>query len=435
MANKKEKKIDINDVQFLFLSFLIIIYFFYGFFTNENSAGAGGYTGDFKLIWSNLLLLKEGLFTNIDNPAYNDSRSPLSYILHILLNPFIDNKHEFRNSTFVISLIIPYLLFLAIKENFKKLRFSITLLLAVTVTLSPYFRTTAYWSLGENYAIIFLLLTYLFYTKLINSFNTFNERQKNFYISILCFLSSIIVYFDQKLVFIPFLVLYLILNLRLKTNLKFFTFFYFFILSLPYFYLIFLWQGLIPTDANTAREVGTKLHLFHPGFCLLILFTAVFPFIFLKKLSLEDLKEKLFLKKNIYLSYLFFSYVIVCLFFGNFENLRIEGKGAFHKISLLLIEDASLRLFITTVFFLISFIFILITFESLNDRLILLFLILSSLFIFPFYQEYLDPLIYILIFSFFKSKFEIIKVKSIYFLIFYYFLFSLSAKYYYSIII
>ena len=435
MANKKEKKIDINDVQFLFLSFLIIIYFFYGFFTNENSAGAGGYTGDFKLIWSNLLLLKEGLFTNIDNPAYNDSRSPLSYILHILLNPFIDNKHEFRNSTFVISLIIPYLLFLAIKENFKKLRFSITLLLAVTVTLSPYFRTTAYWSLGENYAIIFLLLTYLFYTKLINSFNTFNERQKNFYISILCFLSSIIVYFDQKLVFIPFLVLYLILNLRLKTNLKFFTFFYFFILSLPYFYLIFLWQGLIPTGANTAREVGTKLHLFHPGFCLLILFTAVFPFIFLKKLSLEDLKEKLFLKKNIYLSYLFFSYVIVCLFFGNFENLRIEGKGAFHKISLLLIEDASLRLFITTVFFLISFIFILITFESLNDRLILLFLILSSLFIFPFYQEYLDPLIYILIFSFFKSKFEIIKVKSIYFLIFYYFLFSLSAKYYYSIII
>ena len=131
----------------------------------------------------------------------------------------------------------------------------------------------------------------------------------------------------------------------------------------------------------------------------------------------------------------FFSYVIICVLFGNFENLRIEGKGAFHKISLLLIEDVSLRLFITTVFFIISFIFILITFENLNDRLILFFLILSSLFIFPFYQEYLDPLIYILIFSFFKSKFEIIKVKLIYFLTFYYFLFSLSAKYYYSVII
>ena len=56
MANKEKKKINIYDVQFLFLSFLIVIYFFYGFFTNENSAGAGGYNGDFKLIWSNLLL-------------------------------------------------------------------------------------------------------------------------------------------------------------------------------------------------------------------------------------------------------------------------------------------------------------------------------------------------------------------------------------------
>ena len=107
MANKEKKKINIYDVQFLFLSFLIVIYFFYGFFTNENSAGAGGYNGDFKLIWSNLLLLKEGLLTNISNPEYSDSRSPLSYILHILFNPFIDNEQEFRNSTFIISLIVP----------------------------------------------------------------------------------------------------------------------------------------------------------------------------------------------------------------------------------------------------------------------------------------------------------------------------------------
>ena len=246
MANKEEKKISVYDVQFLFLSFLILIYFFYGFFTNENSAGAGGYNGDFKLIWSNLLLLKEELFTNIDNPAYNDSRSPLSYILHILLNPFIDNKQEFRNSTFVISLLVPYLLFLSINENFKKLKFSITLLLTLIVTLSPYFRTTAYWSLGENYAIIFLLLSYLFYTKFKNNIDTFSEIKKNFYILILCFLSSIIVYFDLKLIFVPFFVLYLILNLKIKINLKFISLIYFFIFSLPDFYLIFLWQGLIP---------------------------------------------------------------------------------------------------------------------------------------------------------------------------------------------
>ena len=29
------------------------------------------------------------------------------------------------------------------------------------LTLSPYFRTTAYWGLGENYAFIFVILTSL----------------------------------------------------------------------------------------------------------------------------------------------------------------------------------------------------------------------------------------------------------------------------------
>ena len=434
MANKEKKKINIYDVQFLFLSFLIVIYFFYGFFTNENSAGAGGYNGDFKLIWSNLLLLKEGLLTNISNPEYSDSRSPLSYILHILFNPFIDNEQEFRNSTFIISLIVPYLLFLTIKENFKKLSTSFIILLSVIVTLSPYFRTTAFWSLGENYAIIFLLLSYLFYSKIKKNINILSENKKKYSILLLCFLSSLIVYFDQKLVFIPFLVLYLIFSLKIKTNLKLLTLFYFFIFSLPYFHLMFLWQGFIPSNANFAREVGTSIHLFNPGYCMLIIFTAVFPFIFSKKKVLENLKKKIFFKRNIYFIYLFFSYMIIITFLGDFENLRIEGKGAFHKVSLILIENISLRFFITTVFFLLSLVFILSVFEHSNDRSMIFFLILSSLFIFPFFQEYLDPLIYVLIFSFFKSKFEVNKIKFIYFLSFYYFLFSLSTKYYYSTI-
>ena len=131
----------------------------------------------------------------------------------------------------------------------------------------------------------------------------------------------------------------------------------------------------------------------------------------------------------------FFSYLIIAVFFGDFENLRIEGKGAFHKISLLLFKETTLRLFITIIFFFLSLILILIVFDNLGDRFIILFLVLSSLFIFPFYQEYLDPLMYILIFSFFNSKFEVNNLKFIYFLTFYFFLFSLGAKYYYSITI
>ena len=81
MENKKEKEKIEQDNQntFVFsLSLIILIYFFYGFFSNENTAGAGGYNGDFKLIWENLALFKEGIVVNLNNHNYTDSRTPLS---------------------------------------------------------------------------------------------------------------------------------------------------------------------------------------------------------------------------------------------------------------------------------------------------------------------------------------------------------------------
>ena len=91
MENKKEEKNKLNSkVQNfipLFLSISIFIYFLYGFNIDENSAGAGGYEGDFKLIWSNLALLKENLLFNIANPEYNDSRPPylIFYTIFLIL--------------------------------------------------------------------------------------------------------------------------------------------------------------------------------------------------------------------------------------------------------------------------------------------------------------------------------------------------------------
>ena len=143
MENKKKKEKKVSEKGFLFLSLIIISYFFYGFYVNENSAGAGGYKGDFIHIWKNLLLLSEGIFANLNHPDYSDSRPPLSYILHILFNPFTDNVEAFRISTFAISLLVPVLLFFSIKEKFKKLNNGTIILISSVVTLSPYFRTTA----------------------------------------------------------------------------------------------------------------------------------------------------------------------------------------------------------------------------------------------------------------------------------------------------
>ena len=190
MENQKEKE-KISHNFFVFsLSSIILIYFFYGFFTNENAAGAGGYNGDFKLIWQNLTLFKEGIIVNLNNYNYNDSRPPLSYILHILLNPFTYNIEVFRLSNFLISFLIPFLLYFSIKEKYSYLDKSLILLLSLTVTLSPYFRTTSFWALGENYGLIFLLLSYLTYTNLKKNLINYTLSKKLLIIFFLCLFSS-----------------------------------------------------------------------------------------------------------------------------------------------------------------------------------------------------------------------------------------------------
>ena len=436
MENKKEKEKIEQDNQntFVFsLSLIILIYFFYGFFSNENTAGAGGYNGDFNLIWENLTLFKEGIIVNLNNNNYTDSRTPLSYIIHVLFNPFIYNEEVFRLSNLLISSSIPFLLFFSIKEKYPKLDNSLLVLLSLTVTLSPYFRTTSFWALGENYGIIFLLLSYLVYTNFQKNLNNFSNYKKLFIIFFLCLFSSLIVYFDQKLVFAPFLILLLLLNLRIEITFKIYTIILFFIFSLPYFYLIHLWGSFIPPSAHAAREVGSSIHLFHPGYCLTILMLTIFPFFFLNNKNLDGLKNKILNKNFIFILILFLFYSLLVVSFGDFENLKIDGKGAFHKLLLILIEDSNTRLIFTLIGFFFSLIFTYLIFDNKIDLLIIAYFMVLSIFTFPFYQEYLDPLFYILIFSFFKTKFKFENIKNVYLLVLYFFILSLSSKYYYQL--
>ena len=155
-------------------------------------------------------------------------------------------------------------------------------------------------------------------------------------------------------------------------------------------------------------------------------------FFFINNINLESFKNKIFNKNLIYILILFLIYSFLVIYLGDFENLRIEGKGAFHKISLILIENTNIRLFFTLIGFLFSVIFTYLIFNNKIDLLIIFYFIILSLFTFPFYQEYLDPMLYILIFSFFKSRFKFENKRNIYLLVLYFVILSLSSKYYYQ---
>ena len=117
------------------LSFLTLLYFFFGFFINENSAGAGGFDGDLSLIWKNLQLIKSGILQNLDSPLYNDSRPPLAYIIHAIFNPFTENLELFRFSVLAISLTVPALLYFSIKANYPNVEKNLILAFSLIITL------------------------------------------------------------------------------------------------------------------------------------------------------------------------------------------------------------------------------------------------------------------------------------------------------------
>ena len=85
----------------VFLITLAIFSYFFGFYLDENSAGAGGHAGDFSVIYNNFqIFLKYDLEEAIAHHDYFDSRPPTSYILHKLFNPFAEGQINYRRSVF-----------------------------------------------------------------------------------------------------------------------------------------------------------------------------------------------------------------------------------------------------------------------------------------------------------------------------------------------
>ena len=421
------------------LIFLSLLSFFLGFYLDENSAGAGSYTGDWKFLWQNLqLFVNNDLYTAITHENFLTNRPPLLYILHAALNPFVENEITYRRSVFIISLTAPILFYFCLKQKFKKQDNLLLLLVASTIFLSPYFRTSSYWGLEENYGVICLLLAFLFLNFFLKNENEYGYKIY-FQLFFLTFFSSLCIYFDQKLLIIPMICFLAIITSKKIIKLKLFSICSYIILSLPYVYLITLWGGLFPITLTNYRNLGDQLYLDHIGYASTIIAFYFLPFLLFKGKDLFTIVKDFFLRKNnYYLILLFFIYIFYLLILSIFfeqSPLNIEvsiGKGFIHKFSFILFQD---NLVIREIFiffsFIISWIIILIFIDkNLKNSLILLYFFLVSIITLPLMQEYFDPLILIIIFTFFNSKI-LISYKNAIILFFYLSIFLASSNIYY----
>ena len=422
------------------LTGLIYLSYFFGFYFNENSIGSGGPNGDLIWIWKNFELFKNNnLIDAIHHIDFFGNRTPLLYIINIYLNPFINNIYFYRLSIFLFSLIGPFIFYLCLKNKFENTEKEILILISSIVLISPFYRTTAYWGMEINYGLITMFIAYYYFQKIRKK----NEKNILKVTLLTIFFSSLTIYFDQKLLFVPIIVFFKIMLTKENLKIKIISLFFFILLSLPYIYLIYIWGGIVPaktqlanpnTITNAAR-LG-KFYIYHLGYASTIIAFYLMPLLILKNGNFLKQINNFFSDKNTYLLLIIPIIYILYIYINlDFKSYTIDnhwvGLGLVHKTSLLLFSDIRVQEIFTYTMFFLSWCLITMYIEkNLNDWLIIIFFFLLSIFIWPLMQEYFDLIITTSAFLIFKTKIKLEYFRSIFFFL-YFFVFLISSNLYY----
>ena len=427
-----------NNIPIL-LSSLVLISYFLGFYLDENSAGSGADTaelGDLVNTWNNLeLFLSNSIMdgvnatSSLDQTVYKSSRTPLVYIFHKIFNPFTDSIDSFRKSVFFFSLLGPIIFFLCLKQRFRSTKDSYLILISSLILLSPYFRTSAFWGNEENFGIISALLSYLFLQLFLNE-SRYHFR-RIFLLTLTIIVSSITVYFDHKLLLIPTICYFYILIAKDSLSIKIFSTLIYIFCSIPFIYLIYIWDNIIPTGDASLR-VG-KLHFTHIGYAVTIISFYLLPLIFFFKDFSQNSLLKFFEKKiNINLLLLPIVYIIIHIIFFDLHQDPGIGKGYMFKLSNMIFGSSIYqKIFIYFSFIITWAIFIFAFQKKIINILISSYFLIFPIFTWPLLQEYFDPLIFILAFTFFKFDLKINHNNSI-FIFCYMGLFLVVCNFYYN---
>ena len=412
------------------LIFFAITSFFLGFYFDEISMGAGGYNGDFTYVQRSIELFNNNSIKNsILLFSETSNRPPLIYILHKLFNPFFTDELNFRRSVFIISMTIPILFFLCLKEKFQNTNKLLLTLLSSTILFNPYVRNSSYWGLEENYAIIASLISFLFYLK-ISKQKKINSNIDLIKIFILTFSSSLCVYFDQKFVIVPLICFLKIIFDNYSKNTKIFSVLFYVLFSIPYIFLISIWGGIFPSNIY---HIGSQFYFHHFGFGLTMIAFIILPFLIFQIEEIQiSIKNFLSNKKFLWLILVILIYISILVFFydNEFLNNKLDGGGIVKKLSFIFFDDILLKQFFVYSSFVLSWIFIFFFIKNFKDLLIIFYFLTIAVITRPFYQEYYDPIMFILLFFFFNINLKIDYLK-IYVFYFYYLIFLVGTISYY----
>ncbi len=386
--------------------FLFIISLLIGFFNGEAISGAGA-KKDFYFTWNYVLALDNNFFVD---PTTWTVHTPLHYFILFSLNKVLNNQELVRFSMVVISISIPILFYVNLREKFPYVKKNLLIILAASIFLYPSYRYSALWANSHITALIFFLLsTYYFIIW---------EKSNSRIIKLPILLSAIFlagaVYTRQYYAFIFFYFLYIFfLKLYVKEFIKMCLFIFF--LSLPGFFLIYEYPLLIKNAFFTLRYHNTVLiNSSIMGFYLI-------PFFLIFCLSKSNIE---FIKKNI-IKYLLISFIItlipVIVGFNYFSFNNGAGGGFLLKISFLFFKNPYF-FFLTA---LIGFTIIIFLCEEDKKNIIILLILLLCFSGYVIYQKNFEPMFLFILFLLIKTKLTVNFLEKVNNMILYYIYISL----------
>ena len=412
-----------SSISKIIIYILFILSLFVGLIFQENSAG--GAIHDINHLLPYIDKFQEGFKTGMQYYLNNiNIHSPFFFILISYLNNLFNNIFYTEILYILTSSVLPILFYriLKIKFDYNK---NLLFLVSCLIFISPYFRSSAIWLLGDNLALIFFSISIIYYLKFSN-----DKNNRNLYLCI----TTIIICCYIRYYYALFYFFYLFSVYReINNKFLFILLTYSFFISIPAFFYIYL----IVNNYNFIDTVYSysKLNYFGNIFTILsIILFYIFPFItsdlkFIKKHYLKNKKEIIFLSFP-----LIIIYFLDIIFNNNLINFSPLGGGVFNKLFNLIELDLKISLLTISIISILILNFYLRTKLIKNYTLMALFIL--SFPMYTLFQKYFDPLIYIFLFGLitFSEKKCLLNINKskllsiyLYFLSFYFF----SLFYYY----
>ena len=365
------------------LYLLLSLSLFIGFYFGEDSSGSGGHIADFNNTWQLVLNFQKSLFIDFTKWI---AIFPLHYIILSKIQILVQDQYLLRLFHCAISVIIPYLFYVCLKNKFENVDKNLLFLFSLIIFLLPSFRSGAIWANSQITGLIFFLLSLIFFTSWIKK-KDFSRINLDLFLQIT--FMSLAVYTRQlyAAVFLYLVFLYY-KNLKFKTFLLSCTII--FIFALPGIFLVLNFPILLGLTYDGRFYNSILVNSSIISFYLIPIYFSLF----FDKQNDFHLKDK----KIIIAALISVFIVLIFSYFFNY-NFRLGG-GFFLKLSIILFDNFYL-------FFASSFIglflILLLSFED-KDNFLLIALLILAFSGFYIAQKYFEPIFLLLLFVVLETK-------------------------------